>query len=82
LQNEINRFAVKRFNNIDTQDYHSVKATIERLDKDARVMFGKDGKAFRVGMGHMGNGISVWNRIEECDGNYAAIAHIGADREP
>jgi hypothetical protein len=80
LQGKLNEFAGKWFDNLEQQGHMPVRATIAGLDEDARVLFGKDGKAFWIGMGHMGNGVMVWNRLDEKDGDYATIAHIGADR--
>ncbi len=35
---------------------------------------------YDLGYGTMGNGLTVWNRKEEENGDYKTIAHIGADR--
>ena len=37
-------------------------------------------KAYDLGYGHMGNGLTVWNRLEEDHGDYKTVAHIGPDR--
>ena len=37
-------------------------------------------KAYDLGYGHMGNGLTVWNRLEEEHGDYKTVAHIGPDR--
>lgn len=37
-------------------------------------------KRYDLGYGHMGNGLTVWNRLEEKDGDYITIAHIASDR--
>lgn len=37
-------------------------------------------KEYDIGFGHLGNGITVWNRTETAFGDYKNIAHIGADR--
>lgn len=37
-------------------------------------------KEYDLGFGHMGNGLTVWNRLEERDGDYVTVAHIGPDR--
>jgi hypothetical protein len=31
--------------------------------------------------GHLGNGLTVWNRAKEEHGDYQTIAHIGPDRQ-
>ena len=36
---------------------------------------------YDIGYGHLGNGITVWNRLEEENGDYKMIAHISPDRE-
>jgi len=38
-------------------------------------------KKFDLGSGHMGNGISVWNRAKEVHGDYEKIAHIDQNRK-
>jgi len=35
---------------------------------------------YDLGYGHMGNGLTVWNRLEEEHGDYKTVAHISADR--
>lgn len=35
---------------------------------------------YDLGYGHLGNGLTVWNRLEEVDGDYKTIAHIAPDR--
>ena len=37
-------------------------------------------KAYDLGYRHMGNGLTVWNRLEEEHGDYKTVAHIGPDR--
>ena len=36
--------------------------------------------AYDLGYGHLGNGITVWNRLEEEFGDYKTVAHINPDR--
>lgn len=36
-------------------------------------------KAYDLGYGHLGNGITVWNRLEEEHGDYKTVAHIAPD---
>lgn len=38
-------------------------------------------RKFDLGSGHMGNGISVWNRAKEVHGDYEKIAHIDTNRK-
>ncbi|MDE6901249.1 MAG: hypothetical protein K2P22_00710, partial [Lachnospiraceae bacterium] len=35
---------------------------------------------YDLGYAYMGNGLTVWNRLEEVDGDYKTVAHINADR--
>ena len=35
---------------------------------------------YDLGYGHMGNGLTVWNRLEEEHGDYKTVAHIDPDR--
>ena len=37
-------------------------------------------KAYELGYGYMGNGLTVWNRLEEVHGDYRTVAHIDPDR--
>lgn len=36
---------------------------------------------YSLGFGHLGNGITVWNRLQEEHGDYKTVAHISADRQ-
>ena len=37
-------------------------------------------KAYDLGNGYLGNGLTVWNRLEEEHGDYKTVAHIAPDR--
>lgn len=37
-------------------------------------------KSYDLGYGHLGNGLIVWNRLEEVYGDYRDVAHIRPDR--
>jgi antirestriction protein ArdC len=37
-------------------------------------------KSYDLGYGHLGNGLTVWNHLEERDGDYVTVAHIAPDR--
>ncbi len=39
-----------------------------------------DTPSYNLGFGHLGNGVTVWNRLELRDGDYKTIAHIAPDR--
>ena len=43
-------------------------------------LFDFGGKAYDLGYGHLGNGLAVWNRLEEKHGDYKTVAHIAPDR--
>ena len=38
-------------------------------------------KEYKLGFGHLGNGIIIWNSKQEKHGDYVKVAHISADRE-
>lgn len=38
-------------------------------------------KAYSLGFGHLGNGTTVWNRLEEEAGDYKTVAHISPEGE-
>ncbi len=40
----------------------------------------KPAENYKLGFGHMGNGLTVWNSLEYEHGDYKTVAHIGADR--
>lgn len=37
-------------------------------------------KAYDLGYGYLGNGVTVWNRLEEEHGDYKTVAHVAPDR--
>ena len=40
----------------------------------------KSAENYKLGFGHMGNGLTVWNSLEYEHGDYKTVAHIAADR--
>lgn len=38
-------------------------------------------KKYDLGFGYLGNGVTVWNRLQEEHGDYKKVAHISAERE-
>jgi hypothetical protein len=38
-------------------------------------------KKYDLGFGHLGNGVTVWNRWEEENGDYKIVAHIDSNRD-
>lgn len=55
---------------------------IQRPSQESQQMslFDFGGKAYDLGYGHLGNGLTVWNRLEEEHGDYKTVAHIAPDR--
>jgi hypothetical protein len=41
----------------------------------------KVARKFDLGAGHLGNGVTVWNKAKEVHGDYETIAHISHDRK-
>jgi len=80
LQRRLNSFLTQWLKNIGQQGYELESARYYDENDKHTVYFSADKKPFEIGMGHMGNGLTVWNRLEEVDGDYKTIAHIGPDR--
>jgi hypothetical protein len=89
LQVQLNDFAAMWLNNIAEQGFMPVKANLVLgEDNEVRVTFDADGnmimpepeKEYDLGYGFLGNGITVWNRAEEVNGDYKTVAHIAPDR--
>jgi len=40
----------------------------------------KSSKQYDIGYGHLGNGLTFWNKLEEKNGDYITVAHIDAER--
>jgi len=49
-------------------------------EKGKEVYLNSDRKPYCVHMGHLGEGLTVWNTLEEVNGDYMTIARIGSDR--
>nr|WP_312577765.1 YodL domain-containing protein [Sedimentibacter sp.] len=54
--------------------------SIETEQPAPEMIQSKPEKQYELGYGHMGNGLTVWNRLEEKDGDYVTVAHIADDR--
>ena len=54
--------------------------TLFAVHKEPVVPAVPQAKAYDLGYGHLGNGITVWNRLEEEHGDYKTVAHIAPDR--
>jgi len=88
LQAQLNDFSAQWFDNIGQQGYLPIRAIKEIDGEDVQITFDADGNAilpepekqYDLNYGHLGNGLTVWNRLEEKDGDYVTVAHIGPDR--
>ena len=88
LQAQLNDFSAQWFDNIGQQGYLPLRAIKEIDGEDVQISFDADGNAtspepekqYDLNYGHLGNGLTVWNRLEEKDGDYVTVAHIGPDR--
>ena len=54
--------------------------TPEQKEQFAKKQMEEALSRYDISFGAMGNGLTVWNRKEEENGDYKTIAHIGADR--
>ena len=50
------------------------------MKKTLKTVEEQPAKEYDLGYGSLGNGITVWNRTEEVDGDYVTVAHIETDR--
>jgi hypothetical protein len=58
------------------KDFRNHRAVLQfEQDEDKAV------KPYDLGYGFLGNGITVWNRAEEKNGDYTTVAHISTERE-
>jgi hypothetical protein len=57
-----------------------VKARIESYAQTAEIPDMMPEKQYDLGYGFLGNGLTVWNRAEEKNGDYVTVAHIDPDR--
>jgi len=86
LQYQLKDFATMWFANIEQQGYMPVRGTKEIDGEDVKITFDAEGKPitpekeYDLGYGFLGNGITVWNRAEEKNGDYVTVAHIATDR--
>ena len=92
LQSQLDDFASQWLDNIAQQGYVPVKAHLAiGEDNEVQITFDADGKPimpepdkvekqYDINYAHFGNGLTVWNRLEEKYGDYVTIAHIGPDR--
>ncbi|WP_409968036.1 YodL domain-containing protein [Bengtsoniella intestinalis] len=45
-------------------------------DRQMPLYSNREGERFVFGYGHLGNGTTVWNYLDETDGDYTTVAHI------
>ncbi|MDR1537733.1 MAG: hypothetical protein LBU32_07010 [Clostridiales bacterium] len=89
LLREINEFVGQWLDNIEQQGHLPVKAHLIQNGEETEIRFDDKGneilpeseKQYDINYGHLGNGLSVWNRAEERDGDYVSLAHIDPDRQ-
>ncbi len=60
--------------------FEKQRVIVDKEGNNHTVYYNDNNKPFEIGMGHMGNGLTVWNRLEEKDGDYVTVAHISPDR--
>jgi antirestriction protein ArdC len=56
------------------------KAGLENDEPEAAAGGNEPAKRYELNYGHMGNGLTVWNCLEERGGDYVTVAHIASDR--
>lgn len=72
--------------NTETQKTQFVQEPISMINRGFLQLRGlnknmlSEAKKFDLGWGHLGNGISVWNRAKEERGDYQKVAHIDSKR--
>ena len=59
---------------------HLLQAVEDVLDTAEPTEQQDETPGYDLGYGHLGNGLTVWNRLEEEHGDYKTIAHISPDR--
>ena len=75
---QIVRAAVSNRDELDAQ----IAATQDEKKHEAPEAHAPDApeEKYDIGYGHMGNGLTFWNRLEEKNGDYVTVAHIDAER--
>ena len=64
------------------QDNRDIQRPSQESQQMSLFHFGEaaPAKAYDLGYGYLGNGVTVWNRMEEEHGDYKTVAHIAPDR--
>ena len=77
-------FAAMTLNHLEEQDEKEASKESESLSEQAQEVepAGETDREPRydLGYGYLGNGLAVWNRLEEENGDYRTIAHIAPNR--
>ena len=77
-------FAAMTLNRLEEQDAQETEKgpepTPEKTQEAQPAKKAGPETRYDLGYGHMGNGLTVWNRLEEENGDYKTIAHIAPDR--
>ena len=58
----------------------SSENTLKKVVEKINYAYAGMEREYDLGYGHLGNGITVWNRAEKHNGDYVTVAHIRADR--
>ena len=78
IQTDIRQLPTQESQQMSLFDFPSFGSSIPSEGEPQIVQEPK--KAYDLGFGHLGNGLTVWNRLEEVDGDYRTVAHIAPDR--
>ena len=78
IQTDIRQLPTQKSQQMSLFDFSSFGSSIPSEGEPQIVQEPK--KAYDLGFGHLGNGLTVWNRLEEVDGDYRTVAHIAPDR--
>jgi len=76
LQRNLNSFLSPWTKNIKGQEYllEIARFTVHIQDRYHRVFFNPDGKEYQIGIGSLGNGVTIWNHSEEKSGDCFIVA--------
>lgn len=78
IQTDIRQFPTQESQQMSLLDFPSFGSSIPSEGEPQIEQEPK--KAYDLGFGQLGNGLTVWNRLEEVDGDYRTVAHIAPDR--
>ena len=63
-----------------TFDFATMQKEEPQPEPPVTVVPEQPARSFDLGYGHLGNGLTVWNRLEEEHGDYKTLAYIAPDR--